>query len=85
MKSSVLHPKSDSRNWPRSSEWPIYAVKTDFVSQVYIIRTELHDQNKNTVGAKTRSLWELMFALFLLPKRFAVNWKTRRNATRLFL
>ena len=21
MKSSVLHPRSDSRNWPRSSEW----------------------------------------------------------------
>ena len=61
---------------------PIYAVKTDFVSQVYIIRTKIHEQNKNTVGAKTRSLWELIFVLFLLPKRFAVNWKTRRNATR---
>ena len=49
-------------------------MNTDFVSQVYIIRTELHDQNKNTVVAKTRSLWEWMFALFLLPKWFAVNW-----------
>ena len=28
-------------------------MKTDFVSHVYIIRTELHDQNKNTIGAKT--------------------------------
>ena len=35
---------------------PIYAVKTGFVSQVYIIRTKIQDQNKNTVGAKTRSL-----------------------------
>ena len=43
-----------------TNDKPIYAVKTDFVSRVYItcIRTELHDQNKNTVGAKTRSLWE---------------------------
>ena len=23
MKSSVLHPRSDSRNWPRSSEWAL--------------------------------------------------------------
>ena len=36
----------------------IYVVKTDFVSQVYIICTKIHDQNKNAVGAKTRSLWE---------------------------
>ena len=33
-------------------------VKTDFVSQVHIIRIKIHGQNKNTVGAKTRSLWE---------------------------
>ena len=37
---------------------PICAVKTNFVSQVYIIRIKIHEQNKNTVGAKTRSLWE---------------------------
>ena len=61
---------------------PIYAVKTDFVSQVYIIRIKTHDQNKNAVGAKTRSLVEWIFVLFLLPKRFAVNSKSRRNATR---
>ena len=30
-------------------------MKTDFVSQVYIIRIKMHDQNKNTVGAKTGS------------------------------
>ena len=37
-------------------------MKTDFVSKVYIIRTNLHDQNKNTIGAKTRNLWEWIFA-----------------------
>ena len=35
-----------------------------FVSQVYIIRIKIHEQNKNTVGAKTRSLWEWVFAPF---------------------
>ena len=35
---------------------PIYAVKTDFVSQLYIIHTKIHDQNKNAFGAKTRNL-----------------------------
>ena len=65
-----------------NNDKPIYAVNTDFVSKMYIIRTKIHDQNKNAVGAKTRSLWELSFLFFLLPKRFAVNWKTRRNATR---
>ena len=64
---------------------PICAVKTDFVSQVYIIRIKVHEQNKNTVGAKTRSRWEWVFTLFLLPKRFAVNWRIRGNATRQFL
>ena len=37
---------------------PIYAVKTDFVSKVYIICTKIHYRNKNTVCAKTRSLCE---------------------------
>ena len=39
-------------------------MKTDFVSQVYIIRTKIHDQNKNAIGAKARSLWEWIFVLF---------------------
>ena len=39
-------------------------MKTDFVSQVYIIRTKIHDQNKNAVGAKTRRMWEWIFVLF---------------------
>ena len=38
---------------------------TDIVSQVYIIRTKMHDQNKNAVDAKTRSLWERIFVPFL--------------------
>ena len=48
-------------------------VKTDFVSQVYI-RTKIHDQIKNAIGAKTRSLWECL-RFFLLHKRFAVAGK----------
>ena len=34
-------------------------------------------QNKNTIGAKTRGLLEWIIALFLLPKKFAVNCRTR--------
>ena len=56
---------------PTNKDKPIYEVKTDLVSQVYIIRTKIHGQNKNTVGAKTRSLSEWIFPLFLLLKRFA--------------
>ena len=33
-----------------NNDKPIYVVKSDFVSQVYIIRTKIHDQNKNAVG-----------------------------------
>ena len=51
-----------------NNDKPIYAVKTDFVSQVYIIRTKIDDQNKNAVGAKTRSLWELIFAFSAAQK-----------------
>ena len=38
----------------------------------------------NIVGAKTMSLWKWIFALFLLLKRSAVNWRTRQNAARPF-
>ena len=69
---------------PTNNDKPIYAVKTDFVSQVYIIRSTIHDKNNNTVGAKISSLWGWIFTPFLLPTRFAVNRRTRGNATRQF-
>ena len=70
---------------PTNNDKPVYAVKTDFVSQVYIICTKIHDKNNNTIGAKTRSLWKWIFVLFLLQKRFGVNCRTRQNATWQFI
>ena len=48
------------KSWisPTSNDKPVFAVKTDFVSQVYIISTKIHDKNKNTVSTKTRMLWK---------------------------
>ena len=43
---------------------------------------KIHCSNKNIISAKTRSLWEWIFVLFLLLKRCAVNCRTRLSATR---
>ena len=48
--------ENNQNHQPIMTSQPIYAVKTDFVSQVYIIHTKIHGQNKNTVGAKTMSV-----------------------------
>ena len=37
MKSSVLHPSSDSRNWPRSSEWVKLCLNFQFSNALRII------------------------------------------------
>ena len=50
-------------------------------SSEYNIRIKIHSKNTNTIGAKTGGLLEWNTALFLLPKIFAVNCRTRQNAT----
>ena len=40
-----------------NNDKPIYAVKTYFVSQVYIIRTKIRDQNKLPSAQKPGAYW----------------------------
>ena len=63
---------------------PICGVKTDFVRCI-LSASKYMNKIKIPTVQKPGACGNEYLLFFLLPKRFAVNWRTRQNATRQFL
>ena len=46
MKPNVIHPRSDSRNWPRSSEWYLHMIEKKYLLLEKNVKDELNDYEK---------------------------------------
>ena len=79
-----LHP-TDHINNHKNIYWLVYHW---WVVSMIFLRVKCPYQNTRqkwkSIGTINWSLWELVFVLFPLPKRFAVSCRTRQNAPRQF-